>query len=131
MHADTMGYGRLGHLYLAVQHAAFFKMQMGDILVVTVQDWKARQDGIPMVAVVVDHIAAIGGILPGFLGQKFVLGDARPVVMIARVTEMQTLHFLEKYDVRIQFTQTLTQFVDHHLAIELRKSFMDVVGGDV
>lgn len=41
------------------------------------------------------------------------------------------LYFLQEHDVGIQFAQALAQFMQYHAPVELRKAFMDVVGGDL
>lgn len=114
-----------------MQQAALFKAQMGDILVVAVQDGKARQDGIAVMAVVIDHVAAIGRCRPDILGQELVLGTGRPVLMALGMSQVQALDFLQKQDIRIEMAQALTQFVHHHPPVELREALVDVEGGDV
>ena len=47
------------------------------------------------------------------------------------MTQVQPLYFLQKNNVRIEQPQTLTQLVHHHLAIELREAFVDVVRRNV
>ena len=55
---------------------------------------------------------------------------ARPVGQLARVPEVQALHFLQESDVRVEVAQAIAQFVNHHAAIELGETLVDVVGAD-
>ena len=113
-----------------MQHAAALELQVRDVLIVRVKNREARQDRIAVVAVVVDHVPAVGG-LPDVLGEKFVLRRGRPVVVAVRMAEVQPLYFLQEDDVRRQMAQPLTQFMDHHATVELRETLVNVVGGDV
>ena len=81
-----------------------------------------------MMAVVVDHVAAIGGVVPHLVGEEFVLGLGRPVVVILGMTEMQPLDLLEEDDVRIEAAQPLAQLVHHHAPVELREALVDIEG---
>jgi hypothetical protein len=40
------------------------------------------------------------------------------------------LHFLQKNDVGIECAQAFTEFMHHHAAVELGKTFMNIPGGD-
>jgi hypothetical protein len=105
-----------------MQQAALLELQVGDILVVAVQDGKAREDGVAVVAVVVNHVAAIGGGCPDVFGQEFVLRRVGPVVVVLGMAEVQALHFLQKDDVRVEVAQALAQLMHHHPPVELRES---------
>jgi hypothetical protein len=48
--------------------------------------------------------------------------------MFLRMLLMQALYFLKKYEVRIQVAQTISQIMYRETAIELRETFVDVVG---
>lgn len=117
-------------LDLRVQDAAFFEAEMGDILVDRVDDWKSGEDGVAVVAVVVDDVFAIGR-APDVTGQEFVLGIAGPVFVILGVFEVKSLYFLQKDNVGGEPIQLLFQLMNHHPPIELREPFVDVVGRDV
>ncbi len=111
-----------------MQQAAPFKTQLRHILVVGMRDGEARQDGIAVVTVVIDDIAAISCRLPNVFGQKIVLRGLRPVLVPFGVPEMQALHFLQKNNIRPQYAQTLAQIMHSHVPIELRKTFVNIVG---
>jgi hypothetical protein len=96
----------------------------------SVQDGKARQDGVAVVAVVIDHVAAVGVVAPDVLGEELVLRLRRPIGMPLGMAQVQALHFLQEDDVGRQLAQALAQLVHHHAAVELREALVDVPGGD-
>ena len=51
-------------------------------------------------------------------------GEAHGVALV------QSLHFLQEHEVRIELPQAFAQLVDHHAAIEMRQSLVDVEGHD-
>ena len=104
---------------------------MGDILIMRMLDREARQNRIAMVPVVVDDVASVGCGLPYIFGEKVLLRLFRPVVYPAGMAVMHALNFLQEDDVRPQSTQLLAQFMHHHVLVELRESFVDVVGNNV
>ena len=55
----------------------------------------------------------------------------RPVAMTCGMLQMQPLHFLQEDQVRPEFAQAFAQFVHHHAPVELRKTLVNIVGGDV
>jgi hypothetical protein len=87
----------------AVQQAAPFEAQVGHVLVVLVQDGEAREDRIAVVAVVIDHVAAVGVVAPDVLGEEFMLRLRRPIRMTLGMAQVQALDFLEEDDVGRQF----------------------------
>ena len=100
MDADAMnGCAEQGRFNLRVQDAALFKFEMRDILIVCMRNGKSRQDGVAVMAVVIDHVAAIGGRLPDVLGQKFVLRVGGPVLVLFGVDRVEALNFLQKHNV--------------------------------
>jgi hypothetical protein len=44
---------------------------------------------------------------------------------------VQSLHFLEEYDVRADAAQPVAQIMDGHAPLELREPLVDVVGNDL
>ena len=46
------------------------------------------------------------------------------------MAQVQALHFLQKNNIGIEFTQAFAQLVYHHLPVELREALVDVVSGD-
>ena len=118
-------------LDLTVEQATTLETVIRDILVVLGQDGKPAQYCVAVVAMVVNRVLAIGGLMPDFLGKKLVLRISRPVCMSYFVADMHALDFLQKHQVDIQRTQPVAQVMDHHASIELGKSLMDVVGADL
>src|SRR5262249_1523130 len=52
-------------------------------------------------------------------------------VQACGVAAMLALDFLQEHDVRAERAQVVAQLVDHQATVELRETFVDVVGGDV
>ena len=91
---------------------------------------KARQHRIAVVAVPGVGVATVCHLAPHAVGDELVLGLARPVAIARRMSAMRALHFLEEHDVGRQAVQLVAQLVDDHAPSKLRKSFVDIVGGD-
>ena len=104
---------------------------MCDVLVMDVRDGKTRQNRVAMVAVVVDGILAVRRRWPHVGGEEVVLRFVGPAIDCLGVFLVQPLHFLQEHDVRPKRTQAAPQLMHHHVAIELRKPLVDVVGDDV
>ena len=131
MHANAMQrQGQMWHSNTAMKQSAFFEAQARDILIVGVNYRVAGEDGIAMMAVVINHVAAIGMAGPDTFGKELVLRLVRPVVMVLRVKFVLSLYLLQKDDIRVERSQSLPQFMYHHAAVELRKALVDVPGGD-
>ena len=121
-----------GDADLAMEQPALFEAVRRDVLVVPSLYGKAREDGVAVVAVVVDGVAAVSEIAPHRVGEELVLGLDRPVVAVARgLAVAVTLYFLEKNDVGAQHAQAVAQLVDHQAPVEKREPFVDVVRDDV
>jgi hypothetical protein len=54
------------------------------------------EDGVAVVAVVVDRVAAVGGLLPHVAGEELVLGLAGPVGVALGVAQVHALDFLQE-----------------------------------
>src|SRR5947207_14153780 len=130
MHAHQMQIAppsRHGHH--AVQQPAALVAVVGDVLVLERKERKARQHRVAVVAVVVDGVAAVG-MLPLAVRKELVLrlggagGEAHGVALV------QSLHFLQEHEVRIELPQAFAQLVAHHAAIEMRQSLVDIEGDD-
>ena len=80
-----------------------------------------------MMAMIVQSVLAITG-MPDGVSQKLVLRLLRPVVVLERVLLVQSLYFLQKDQVRVQVPQAVPQIMHRQTAIELRESFVDIVG---
>src|SRR5678815_1758636 len=119
MHADAMqvappaGDGDDG-----VQQAAPLETVIGDVLVLERDEREARQDGVAVVPVVVDGVAAVD-VLPALAGQELVL-RAGPAAKTQRETVVQPLHLLQENKVGVERAQAVAQLMDHHAAVELR-----------
>ena len=122
--------GQAGHGDGAVKQAALLETQARDVLVMRRQDRKARENRIAVMAVVIDHVAAVGVVFPDILGKEFVLRFGGPVLVALGMAFMAPLHFLQEHDIGIERAQTVAQLVHHHAAVELREALVDVPGGD-
>ena len=117
--------------HFAVEQPALLEAVRGDVLVVPVLDRKARQDGVAVVAVVVDRVAPVGEIAPHRVGEELVLRLDRPVAVARGLALVRALHFLQENDVGAERAQPIAQLVDHQPPIEERQALVDVVGDDV
>ena len=59
------------------------------------------------------------------------LRTARPVLETSRMPCMLTDHFLQKNDIGIKSPQILAQLVHRHVPLEMRKTFMNIIGGNM
>src|SRR3989338_8773780 len=67
---------------------------------------------------------------PDFFCDELMLRAARIVMKTLGMARMFALHFLQKHDVGIQLAQAIAQLVQHHTAVEMGKTFVNVVGSD-
>ena len=102
-----------------MQQAALLEAMRGYILILGADDGEAAENGVAVVAVVVNRVAAISVVRPYFFGEKLVLRFDRPVVDVLGVVLVLALHFLQKHDVDIEQAQMMAQFVHHHAPIEM------------
>jgi hypothetical protein len=119
------------YLNLAMQQAATLETVRGNILVRGLHDRVAAENGIAVMAMVVDRVHTVSMVCPELVGQELVLRHRGVIGMALGMTQVFALHFLQKYDIRIQLAQTLAQLMDHKALVELREAFVDVVGGDL
>ncbi len=119
------------NLYRTMQHATPFETQVSDVLVLRGNDREAGKNGIAVVAMFVDSVAAVGRIAPDIGGKEFVLGVLRPFGLTCGASLVQALDFLEKGDVRIQLVQLFAQLMHDDALRELRQALVDVIAGDV
>ena len=115
----------------AVQQAATLEAVCGDIRVDRLHDGETAENGVAVMPFVVNRIHAVSMVRPEFVGKKLVLRTGRIIGMALHMPGVLALHFLQEQDVGIQFAQPFAQLVQHHAAIELRETFMDIVGGDL
>ena len=78
-----------------------------------------------MVTVIVDGVAAVH-MLPVLAGKKLVLRFGRAGGKAQRVAMIESLHFLQEHDIRIERAQPVAQLVDHHPAVEMRQALVDI-----
>lgn len=131
VHAHTLDRRCRGRdLHFTMQQTTPLEAVVGDVLIVAAQNRKATENGIAMMAVVVHGVPAIRNRRPDVARKKLVLRFAGPVLMAARVAEMQPLHLLQEDDVHFELTQALTQLVNHHAAVELGEALVNVVCAD-
>ena len=122
--------GHAGDVDLAVEQSPTLEAMVGDVLVGARGDRKTAEDGVAVVTVVVDRIAAVGAVDPGAFGKKMVLRDGRPFRMALGVRQMHALDFLQEHEVGLETSQLIAQVVDHQATVELRKTLVDVIGAD-
>ncbi len=113
----------------AVQQPAALVAVIGYVLVLEREERKARQHRVAVVAMVVDGVAAVS-MLPLAARKELVLRLGGAGGEAHRVALVQSLYFLQEHEVRIELPQAFAQFVDHHAAIEMRQSLVDVEGRD-
>lgn len=107
-----------------VQQAALLQPVVGDVLVFVVKNGKARQQGVAVVGLVADRVAAVGHVQLERGGQRFVLGVEQRLLLVA------TLHFLQEDQVGAQAIQAQAQFIQGVAAAQRRAALMDVVADD-
>src|SRR2546427_46354 len=91
---------------------------------------RASEDGVAVMAVIVDRVAAID-VLPPIAGKEGVLWLDRRTGEAHRKALVQPLHLLQEDDVGIERLQALAQVVDHHAPVEMRQALVDVEGEDL
>ena len=109
-----------------VQQTTSLEAQVRYILVVAALDRIARQNRVAVVAVIVEHILTIRR-RPYRVGKKLMLGLCGPGYVFLGMLLVQPLYLLQKYQIRIQVTQTVSQIMHRETAIELREPFVDIV----
>src|SRR5215212_4239691 len=87
------------NVHFAMQKPASFEAVRGNVLVVPSPDWKAGEDRVAVVPMVIHGITAVGEIAPDRISQEFVLGLCGPVAVAGRVAVVGALHFLQKDDI--------------------------------
>lgn len=88
-----------------MQQAALFEAVVGDVLVLVLDDRKARQQRVAMVGLVADGVAPVGYVQPQRRGQRFMLRVQQRLVLVA------PLHFLQEDQVGTQPVQAQAQLV--------------------
>ena len=100
MNADAVQRLReAGNVDDAVQETAALETQVGDVLIVGVRDRVARQDGVAVVAVVVDGVASVGGGWPEAVSEKCVLRFGGPVFDDRSMPVVAPLDFLQEDEI--------------------------------
>lgn len=92
---------------------------VGDVLVRAREDREATQNGVPVVAVIIDGIAAVSRLQPAAFREEVVLRLRRPIGVPLGMTDVQPLDLLQEHDVSVEGAQTISQFMNYHAAVEL------------
>src|SRR6476661_1613644 len=121
MHADAMQrHVPPRNRYFAMQKPASLESMRRDILVVPARYGIARENGIAVMTMVVDRVAAVRKIAPYGISQELCLGLRRPVSMTRGIPVVSTLHLLQEDDVGAERAQTVPQLVNDQSPIEQR-----------
>ena len=115
-----------GELDLAMQQPAVLEHVRRNVLVLLRDDRKARQDGVAVMPLAIDGVAAIGHLLPHGVRDEFVLRLARPVDVAAGVAVVGALHLLQEQDVDGQPVQLLLDLMDDHAPGQVREALVDI-----
>jgi hypothetical protein len=86
------------------------------------------QDGIAVMAGVVNCILAVRVERPGVFSEKLKLGQNRPVGDFFLVTLVFALHFLQEHHIGIGGYQCIPDLVQDKPSIAGIETFMDVIG---
>lgn len=100
MRADTVD-GLAIPVDLCMKEATTFEAQVCDILIVAAFNRVTGQNGIAVVAMIVEYILAVGS-RPHRIGQKFMLGLRWPLLVLLGVLFVETLNLLQKDQVGVQ-----------------------------
>src|SRR4030042_2341975 len=79
---------------------------------------------------IVHCILSVGMVRPYLVSQKLMLWQCRVVKMALGITAVFALHFLQKHNIGVKFTQAITQFVHYHAPIEMGEALVNVVCDD-
>lgn len=88
----------------------------------------SAQDGIAVMAGIVNGILAVNVERPGVFGEKLKLGQNRPVGDFLLMPPVLTLHFLQKHQIGIGGYQRIPDLVQHETPVADIETFMDVIG---
>ncbi len=113
VHTDGMHFAMPRHREHRMQQPTLLGAVDADVEVFVPNDREFRQQRIAMVAIRVHRIAAIGKHRPHAVGQKFILGDVRPVVIALAVRAMHPKHFLQEHHIGAQRPHSLAQLGQH------------------
>ena len=114
----------------AMEQTASLEPEMRNVLILARDDRVVRQNRVAVMAVLIHHVAAVGGVPPHIGSQELVLRLLRPGGVPAGMQVVYALDFLEKDQVGAECPQSVAQFVHDHVPIELGKSLVDVVRRD-
>ena len=79
-----------------------------------------------MVALRIQCILAIGNMAPSGIGQKFMLRLIRPVVVLLRMFEIFTNHFLQKDNISFRGADRFTKLMKNKASVARRETLMDI-----
>ena len=86
----------IGQVHRTIQEPALFHPVGGGIDLFGMNNGKPGQDGIPVMAVRIQGVLAIGMVGPDGIGQLFVLCLIRPVMVAGRLAGILTDHLLQE-----------------------------------
>ncbi len=98
----------------------------GNVDVVELGKRQLRENGIAMVAVVIDGVLAVGIVLPDGVGEKFKLIAFRPAIYGLSVAMILPDDFLQKAYIAAGITKILANAFQSEAAIPHGKAFMNI-----
>ena len=123
--------GQSGMTDFAMQHATAFETMRGNIAIIPAHDGITAEDRIAVMPFIVDRIFSICKFRPDRIGQKLILRVAGPVFETLCMPLVLADHFLQKDDIGIKRAQAVAQLMHHHPPVEMGKTLVNIVGGDM
>src|SRR5690606_41388299 len=97
----------------AVKQSSAFKAMSGNVFIFPTQDGKATENGVSVMAMIIDGVSAVSVIWPDGICQKLILGNFWPILEAEGKPRMRTNDFLQKNNVHAEATQAIAQFVQY------------------
>ena len=123
---DTEQMNAIGQL--SMQYPALGEAQGGDIDIVERRKRQFTQDGIAVVAVLIDRVLAIGIVIPDGVGKILKLIGFWPAIDCFPVTFVLTDNFLQKDHVAACFTEAIADAIQCESSVSGRKTFVNIEG---
>ena len=120
-----------GNTDFAMKQATTFKTVCGNIFIVPTRNGITAQNRIAVMPFIVYRIFSIGKIGPDRVSQKLMLRPVRPIIETGGVPSMLADHFLQKDNIGTKSPQIIAQLVNHHVPLEMGKTFVNIVGSDM
>jgi hypothetical protein len=102
---------------------------IGNVLIGERQKAVAGEDGVTVVTVVVNRVAAVH-VLPVLAGEEGVLRIDRAAGEAHGKALVEPLHLLQEHHVGVERSKAVAQLVDHHAPVEVRQALVDVERDD-